>query len=262
MVANRRLFQFLVLLSVGLNLSLAHAVPTSVTLTGNLQDELGCPGDFDPACSLTHLNYVFDDDVWQATFDLPVGAWEYIAAIDDSFAERYGANATPGGANIALDLAVATTVRFYYDDKSHWITDNVNSVIATLVGDFQSELGCSGDFDPGCLRSWLQDPDGDGIYRFLTTGIPVGSYSVLVVHNEDFGEIAVAQTGFVVPASDTLMCFTYDPGRMSLAIVSGSCDVRSVPAPAPIALLALGMFCMGRQRSTALPWRRHTGSAR
>ena len=31
--------------------------PTSVTLAGDLQSELGCAGDWDPACAVTHLAY-------------------------------------------------------------------------------------------------------------------------------------------------------------------------------------------------------------
>jgi len=31
-----------------------------------------------------------------------------------------------------------------------------------IVGSLQSELGCPGDWDPACLRSWLQDPSGTG----------------------------------------------------------------------------------------------------
>jgi pullulanase len=65
-------------------------------------------------------------------------------------------------------------VKFYYDHATHWITDNRNSVIATLAGSFQSELGCAGDWDPSCLRTWLQDPDGDGLYTFSTSGAPSG----------------------------------------------------------------------------------------
>ena len=65
-----------------------------------------------------------------------------------------------------LDPPSAGNVKFYYDHKSHWITDNKSSVIAVAPGSFQSELGCPADWDPGCLRSWLQDPDGDGIYTF------------------------------------------------------------------------------------------------
>ena len=60
----------------------------------------------------------------------------------------------------------AETVKFYYAHGTHWVADNVNTVIATVPGSFQSELGCPGDWQPDCLRSWLQDPDGDGIYSF------------------------------------------------------------------------------------------------
>ena len=47
-------------------------------------------------------------------------------------------------------------------------------MIAVAPGSFQSELGCPGDWDPGCLRSWLEDPDGDGIYTFETTALAGG----------------------------------------------------------------------------------------
>ena len=39
------------------------ANPSSVTLAGSLQSELGCPGDWQPECSATHLNYDPQDDV-------------------------------------------------------------------------------------------------------------------------------------------------------------------------------------------------------
>src|SRR5204863_8716712 len=89
-------------------------------------------------------------------------------------------HAVAGGANISLHLDTARQVKFYYDHKSHWITDSVSSVIATVPGSFQSKLGCTGDWDPGCLRSWLQDPDGDGIYSFTAT-IAGGNYEGLAV---------------------------------------------------------------------------------
>ncbi len=45
--------------------------PTSVTIAGSLQSELGCAGDWDPACAATHLTYDAGDDVWQGTLTLP-----------------------------------------------------------------------------------------------------------------------------------------------------------------------------------------------
>src|SRR5919109_2830626 len=57
------------------------APPSSVTLAGNLQDELGCPGDWQPECAATHLAYDAADAVWQASFAVPAGAWEYKAPV-------------------------------------------------------------------------------------------------------------------------------------------------------------------------------------
>ncbi|MGD8736890.1 MAG: alpha-amylase, partial [Anaerolineae bacterium] len=158
--------------------------PGTVTIAGSLQSELGCASDWDPACSATHLTYDGDDDVWQATFNVLAGNWEYKAALNDSWDENYGANAQPNGANIPLSLADPTDVKFYYDHKSHWVTDNVNSVIATAAGSFQSALGCPGDWQPDCLRSWMQDLDGDGAYEFETDQIPIGSYEFKVALDE------------------------------------------------------------------------------
>ena len=47
--------------------------PTSVTIAGSLQSELGCPGDWQPDCANTHLTYDVSDDVWQGTFPVPGG---------------------------------------------------------------------------------------------------------------------------------------------------------------------------------------------
>ncbi|HXQ32711.1 MAG TPA: alpha-amylase family glycosyl hydrolase, partial [Anaerolineales bacterium] len=166
--------------------------PSNVTVAGSLQSELGCSGDWQADCATTHLAYDTNDDVWQNTFNnVPVNSdpnWEYKAALNNSWDENYGANATPNGANIVFSLSTPADVKFYYDHKSHWITSNKNSVIAVVPGSFQSELGCSGDWDPSCLRSWLQDIDGDGTYTFATTAIPPGSYEAKVAINESWDE--------------------------------------------------------------------------
>ena len=49
--------------------------PASVTIAGSLQSELGCAGDWDPACAVTHLTFDAADDVWQGTWTVPAGAW-------------------------------------------------------------------------------------------------------------------------------------------------------------------------------------------
>ena len=161
--------------------------PAMVTVAGSLQSELGCDGDWQPDCSATQLTYDAVDGVWQQAFNVPAGSWEYKAPLNGSWDENYGAGAQPGGANIGLDLAADEAIGFYYSHATHWITDSHNSRIAVAPGNFQAALGCSNDWDPGCLRSWLQDPDGDGLYR-LTARLPAGSYETKVAINESWDE--------------------------------------------------------------------------
>ncbi len=199
--------------------------PASVTIAGSLQSELGCPGDWQPECSATHLLFDGEDGVWQNLFNLPAGGFEYKAALDGGWAENYGRNAQRDGANIPLTLAADRTVKFFYDHRTHWVTDNVNSVIATVPGNFQRWLGCPGDWQPDCLRTWLQDTDGDGIYAFATRDIPQGNYEAKVAINESWDE-NYGQNGqqngpnisFSVPRSGAEMFFAYDPVTHVLTI--------------------------------------------
>ena len=197
----------------------AHTLnPTSVTIAGNLQDELGCPGDWQPDCAATHLAFDANDTIWQGIFNIPAGSYEYKAALNDSWDENYGANAQPNGANIPFNLGAATNVKFYYSHETHWITDNVNSVIATAPGSFQSELGCPGDWQPDCLRSWLQDPDGDGVYEFSTDAIPGGSYEFKVALNEAWDtSFPASNVPFTSNTGDTVT-ITYDTSDNSVDV--------------------------------------------
>jgi glucoamylase len=199
--------------------------PSSVTIVGSLQSELGCPGDWQPDCAATHLTYDAADDVWQKTFAVPAGSYEYKATLNDSWNENYGLHAESNGANVPLNLASSANVKFYYDHKSLWVTDNKSSVIAVAVGSFQSELGCPGDWDPGCLRSWLEDPDGNGIYSFETTALPHGSYETKVAIDEswdvNYGQGGVqngANIGFTVPFDNAKVTFTYDSTTHILSV--------------------------------------------
>jgi len=201
--------------------------PASVTIAGSLQSEVGCPGDWQPDCALTHLAYDAADTVWQGVFSLPAGGFEFKAALNDSWDVNYGANATLNGANIPLSLAAPGDVKFYYDHGTHWVTSNRSptSVIAVAPGSFQSELGCPGDWQPDCLRSWLQDPDGDGIYAFSTRALPAGSYEAKVAIDESWDlnyGVGGAQNGaniaFTVPASCQETFFTWNGTTHELTV--------------------------------------------
>jgi glycosidase len=209
--------------------------PAKVVLAGSFQSELGCSGDWQPECDATALTYDAADGVWQASFTVPAGNYEYKAALNGGWAENYGAGGVPGGANIPLMLGADTTVKLFYSHETHWVTDDVNSVIATVPGSFQSELGCSGDWQPDCLRSWLQDLDGDGTYSFETTAIPAGSYEAKVTidqrWDENYGQGGV-QNGPNIPFSVTRtgqpVTFSYDATSHVLTIRAGHAPDNNV----------------------------------
>src|SRR5687768_8477937 len=83
--------------------------PTSVTIAGSLQSELGCSGDWQADCAATHLSYDASDEAWQGTWPVPAGNWEYKAPLNDSWTENYGRYAQLNGPNIPLNLGAASS---------------------------------------------------------------------------------------------------------------------------------------------------------
>jgi pullulanase-type alpha-1,6-glucosidase len=222
-------FALAILASCALKVS-AQTVPTSVGIPGSYQSEAGCGGDWDPACPATQLVYDANGDIWRNTFSIsPAGAYEYKVALNGTWDVNYGLNAQQNGPNIPLAISSSPqNVTFYYDHKTHWVTENVSSIIATVPGDFQSEMGCSGDWDPSCFRSWLQDVNNTSIYSFSTSAIPAGSYEAKVALNGgwdvNYGQGGV-QNGpniaFTVPTTGMDVVFQWNSTTKELRIVVG-----------------------------------------
>lgn len=220
-------------LCIILSLSMAAAAqddapPSLVVIPGTIQSVLGCTGDWQPDCEATALIYDADDDLWQASFDLAAGSYEYKVALNGTWDINYGLNAEPNGANIPLVLEEDTTVKFIYEHGTHWVTDSVNSIIANVPGSYQSEIGCPGDWQPDCLRSLLQDPDGDGIYTFTTSGLPTGLYEAKVAVNESWainyglnGARDGANIQFSVTEADQLVEFSFNSADNVMTITVG-----------------------------------------
>lgn len=155
----------------------ASAAAPLVTVPGSHQTEMGCPGDWDPSCAASALTARANDGVDAGTWQLPAGSYEYKVAVGGTWDESYGVGGEAGGANIPYTTP-GGAVSFYYDPVTHYAQNTAQGPIVTAAGSFQSELGCPGDWSPDCLRSWLQDPDGDGVFTFTTTALPTGSYEV------------------------------------------------------------------------------------
>ena len=196
----------------------------TVAIAGTLQSELGCPTDWMPACDKTFLTYDAEDDVFQGTFlvtpnnDQDKKGPRYKATLNGAWDENYGKNSAAGGADIPLVVAQATQVKFYYDHKTHWVTDNYNNRIVVAMGDFQTQLGCKQANDAGCLRSWLQDPQGSGTYAFTTRQLKKGTYTVTLALGEDPSNTLGAPRTFTVAADGDEIYFGYDPVTNELTL--------------------------------------------
>lgn len=198
-------------------------LPDSVIIAGTFQPQLGC-GEWTPSCAESALVYKDANDLWLATFELKAGSYEYKAALNGSWDDNFGLNAEYYGANVPLEVVEDTAVTFWYDHKTHWVSDSINSIVANVPGSFQDEIGCSEDWQPDCLRSLLEDPDGDGIYTFITALIPTGDYEAKVAINQSWEENYGAQReqdGPNIPftvGEGQAVIFTYDPNSHLLTI--------------------------------------------
>lgn len=88
----------------------------------------------------------------------------------------------------------------------------------TVAGSLQSELGCPGDWDPGCFKSWLEDIDGDGTYTLTTSAIPAGHYEFKAALNGSWdvnygagGASGGGNLALEVPDGGGSYVFTWDP---------------------------------------------------
>ncbi len=108
-------------LTVPLTATTATAAERSVTVVGSLQDELGCPGDWQPDCAKTALTRDGDSTAYRAVFDVPAGSYEFKVAINGSWDENYGKDGAKNGANLPLVLEGPAKLEISYDDGTHRI---------------------------------------------------------------------------------------------------------------------------------------------
>ncbi len=167
--------------------------PTSASVPGSFNSEVGCTEDWQPTCPEVDLTLSEQDQVWSKTFEageaIPAGGYAYKVAIDDDvhptdpWAENYGLGGVRDGENIELNTD-GGPVTFWYSHATHWVTNSIETPhLYVVTGDFQSELGCPADDDAACMRSWLQDPDGDGVWTFRNHTLPAGTYTARVAQD-------------------------------------------------------------------------------
>ena len=204
--------------------------PATVSVPGTINTEMGCANDWDPSCPQAMLSLDSNDEIWKGTYVLPAGAYLYKVALNGTWDEHYGAGGVRNGANIDLTSDGSTPITFFYDHRTNFVTSTAQGPTVTVPGSFQSEMGCSADWDPACMRSWLQDPDGDGIFTLSTTQVPPGSYEAKVALNrtwvENYGQNGIpdgANIGFTVPdVAGAVTTFRYDGATHVLTVATAT----------------------------------------
>jgi glycosidase len=195
--------------------------PSAVSVPGTHNSEMGCPvnlgvsGDWAPNCDQAQLTLSATDQIWKGSYTLPPGTYAYKAAINRDWTYAYGLHG--GTDNIPYETPDGK-VSFYYDHATHWVTSDEEGPIITAPGSFGSEVGCTlGDWKAECMRPWLQDKDGDGIYTFSTTLIPAGTWDFKIAHGlswtENYGEGGVPDGPNIVvsvPTNGATTTIAYD----------------------------------------------------
>lgn len=203
-----------------------NAAPESVGLVGTVQTYFGCPGDWQPECENTWMFANGDGTYSLSTSAIPAGDYEVKVAYDGTWDRSFGANGTPGGDNIPLNVAAdGTLIVFSYDSSTNLLSFGEGSV--ALVGTIQALLGCSGDWQPECAATELVR-SGDGTFSLTTSALPAGDYEVKVALNDawtiNYGADGVFNGNnvlFSVPADGTNVTFSFDGGTQVLTVGVG-----------------------------------------
>ncbi|MGB7340016.1 MAG: pullulanase-type alpha-1,6-glucosidase [Phototrophicaceae bacterium] len=224
---------FLLLIgTLGIVNVIAQDNPELVVVPGSFQSELGCSDDWQPDCESTALTFNEDSGLWEGTFSIPAGSYEYKVALNGGWDQNYGLDGEAGGANIPLVLDADMDVSFAYDHSTGIITDSVNGdVVATpaeeapaadipslvnVPGTIQPELGCEGEWAPDCEATLLNYIPEYDIWERTFENLPAGGYEYKVALNgtwdENYGAFADPGGANIVltVTEDTPITFIYD----------------------------------------------------
>jgi arabinogalactan oligomer / maltooligosaccharide transport system substrate-binding protein len=101
---------------------IANPLTGLVNVAGSYQAQAGCPGDWQPECTVTKMTQG-DDGLWHSgPWDLTAGDYEVKVALDGSWTTNYGMEGVKDGENYKFTLASDGAVEFSYDPESHLLT--------------------------------------------------------------------------------------------------------------------------------------------
>ncbi|MBM7503255.1 pullulanase-type alpha-1,6-glucosidase [Agromyces aurantiacus] len=190
-----------------------------VTLPGNLQSELGCPGDWAPDCMVTFAQDGDKDGVYEfATDQLPTGNYEVKVAHGLSWDENYGVGGAPGGANYSFSATEGKLVTFRYTLATHVL--DIEVADPPLAG-------------TGAQRAYWLDADTLAWPQSLLGGAQAGDLTFTLEHSADAG-LAVAD-GAVTGGGDPI-ALEFDPAGIGDALAATYPHLAGYVALRPVGL--------------------------
>jgi len=104
---------------------IANPLTGMVNVPGSYQAQAGCPGDWQPECSVTAMTMGDDGKYHSGPFTLKAGDYEFKAALDGAWTTNYGSDGKQDGPNYKITLAADGTVEFVYDPATKLIEATV-----------------------------------------------------------------------------------------------------------------------------------------
>jgi glycosidase/DNA/RNA endonuclease YhcR with UshA esterase domain len=205
--------QFFATASPTIEVEAAEQSSRVVTLVGDLQNELGASGDWDPTAEATQMKSV-GNGFYQLTGELPAGKYEFKIAINKSWDENYGDSGANGG-NLTIELSEPTMVTFYYHDGSHaiadttWYTPISVDKQPRIAGNIQPAIKAGDEWSPATSTALLMDDNFDQVYTY-TTDVPKGNYEYKIVLGKDWGEAYPSQNATLNVLNDSEVTFFYN----------------------------------------------------
>ena len=151
--------------------------------------------------------------VWRGKLELPPGR-HAIRVLADGVA--WGEGARRDGPPVVLALDTPRVVTVLWDEDARVLGVEGARPIVTVVGSFQTHLGCARNGEPDCVRGWLHDPDGDGAATLSTQLLPAGTYEARAF--VDGREATAAPVTFRVEADHAPTTFAWDLARRRLQV--------------------------------------------
>ena len=147
--------------------------PDAVSVPGDANSEMGCPGDWQPDCDQAQLTL----DPRRPDLEGHVRPPGRRLRVQGRDQPQRGTRTTapagcPNGANIPFTPPRRTGDLLLRPRHALGHERRAERPIITAPGQRPVRAGLPGRLGPDCMRPWLQDPDGDGTWTWSTTRDP------------------------------------------------------------------------------------------